>query len=169
LLSLRKRGKAVVLAHHANRQGGARGHSAADEPMNLIIKLTRPEGYSGDQGARFVVEFDKARGLYGASAAPFEAELTPTGWTVGAVGGNQMAIRDRIIDYLRTAEQAAALPRSGNTIAQNVKGRRNDVLAEFGKMVADGEIVGDRKIGFRVGTLKSPGASTGGGSSPCPF
>jgi putative DNA primase/helicase len=46
LLSLRRRGKGVLLAHHANRQGGARGHSKAEDPMNLLIRLARPEGYS---------------------------------------------------------------------------------------------------------------------------
>jgi putative DNA primase/helicase len=162
LLSLRKRGKAVLLAHHANRQGGARGHSAAEDPMNLIIKLTRPEGYTGDQGARFVVEFDKARGLYGAAAAPFEAELTEQGWTTGSVGGNRMSVRDKIIDYLRAAELGAALPRSANKVADNVKGRRSDVLQTFAEMMVNGEIVGDKKSGFKLGVLPTA-------SSPCPF
>ena len=58
LLSLRRRGKAVMLAHHSNRMGGARGHSKAEDPMNLLIKLTRPDDYSQDQGARFNVTFD---------------------------------------------------------------------------------------------------------------
>jgi hypothetical protein len=37
LLSLRRRGKAVMLAHHSNRQGGARGHSKPEDPMNLLM------------------------------------------------------------------------------------------------------------------------------------
>ena len=80
LLSLRRRGKAVMLAHHSNRQGGARGHRKPEDPMNLLINLTRPEGYSHEQGARFVVTFEKSRGAYGAAVAPFTAQRTADGW-----------------------------------------------------------------------------------------
>ena len=60
LLSLRRRGKAVLLGHHSNRMGGARAHSKAEDPMNLLINLTRPDDYRQDQGARFAVTFDKS-------------------------------------------------------------------------------------------------------------
>ena len=70
----------MLIAHHANRMGGARGHSKAEDPMNLI-KLARPDDYS-DQGARFVVTFEKSRGVYGAAVAPFMARLTPDGWQI---------------------------------------------------------------------------------------
>lgn len=45
LLSLRRRRKAVLIVHHSNRMGGARGHSKPEDVMELLIKLTRPEGY----------------------------------------------------------------------------------------------------------------------------
>ena len=35
LLSLRRRGKAVLLAHHANRLGGARGHSRPEDMLDV--------------------------------------------------------------------------------------------------------------------------------------
>src|SRR5205823_6107860 len=76
LLSLRRRGKAVLLDHHANRLGGARGHSKPEDPMDLLLSLARPDDYRQDQGARFVVTFDKARGVHGAAVAPFLAHLT---------------------------------------------------------------------------------------------
>jgi hypothetical protein len=57
----------VILNHHSNRQGGARGHSKAEDPMDLLIKLARPEGYSADEGARFLVTFEKSRGVYGSA------------------------------------------------------------------------------------------------------
>lgn len=41
LLSLRRRGKAVVVAHHTNKQGGARGHSKAEDPLMLCGSSTR--------------------------------------------------------------------------------------------------------------------------------
>ncbi len=69
-----------MLAHRSNRQGGARGHRKPEDPMNLLINLTRPEGYSQQQGARFVVTFEKSRGAYGAAVAPFTAQFTAVGW-----------------------------------------------------------------------------------------
>src|SRR5262249_35866320 len=49
LLALRRRGKAVLMAHHSNRLGGARGHSKAEDLLNLCLRLTRPEDYTQDQ------------------------------------------------------------------------------------------------------------------------
>jgi hypothetical protein len=82
LLGLRRRGKAILLGHHSNRNGGARGIGKPEDVMNLLLKLTRPGDYTQDQGARFLVEFDKARGIHGSAAAPFVAALTQEGWVV---------------------------------------------------------------------------------------
>jgi hypothetical protein len=83
LLSLRKRGKSVVMAHQANRQGGSRGHGKAEDAIDVNLKLSRPEGYTADRGARFLVEFDKARGVHGPAAESFIATLVDTeGWVV---------------------------------------------------------------------------------------
>jgi putative DNA primase/helicase len=95
LLSLRRRGKAVVTAHHGNRQGGARGHSKPEDVLDVVIKLARPEDYSADQGARFVVSFEKTRGLYGAAVAPFTAHLTPDGWQTSNDGAGK-ALTERV-------------------------------------------------------------------------
>lgn len=82
LLSLRKRGKAVVWAHQANRQGGSRGLGAPEDVIDVNLKLSRPSDYVKSEGARFLVEFDKARGIFGASASTFEATLDPwEGWS----------------------------------------------------------------------------------------
>ena len=157
LLSLRRRGKAVLLAHHANRQGGARGHSKAEDPMDLILKLTRPEGYTSDQGARFLVEVDKGRGVYGSAAAPFIATLSDKGWRLEtvSVGGNG-GVRDKILDYLRLAEAAQDLPKSASVVVSKSSVNKQRGLEVFGEMLQAGEIVGDKKSGFRVGTLQPP-------------
>lgn len=68
LLSLRRRGKAVMVGHHSNRLG--------EDALNLMLQLTRPEGYSADQGAEFLVTFEKTRGIHSASVSPFRARLT---------------------------------------------------------------------------------------------
>ena len=70
-----------MTGHHSNRLGGSRGISKPEDALNLMIQLTRPEGYTADQGAEFVVSFEKSRGVHGAAVAPFRARLTDTGWT----------------------------------------------------------------------------------------
>jgi hypothetical protein len=85
LLSLRRRGKVAIVVHHGNRQGGARGHSKPEDVMNLLIKLSRPEDYRADQGARFTVEFEKTRGAHGPAVMPFTTQLTASGWLLGTL------------------------------------------------------------------------------------
>jgi len=105
LLSLRRRGKAVIMAHHSNRQGGARGHSKAEDPLDLVIKLARPDDYSADHGARFVATFEKTRGFHGAAAAPFAARLTPEGWQLETSSGHG-AVADKLLNHVRLQARA---------------------------------------------------------------
>lgn len=118
LLSLRRLGKAALAAHHSNRQGGARGHSRPEDVMNLCIKLARPDGYSPAEGARFRVEFDKARGLHGDAVAPFVAALdTEHGWLLeGAEAAEDDANTRKLLDYLRVADDLGERPKSANRL-----------------------------------------------------
>lgn len=124
LLSLRRRRKAVLIVHHSNRQGGARGHSKPEDVMNLLVKLTRPEGYTADQGARFVVAFDKARGCHGPDVAPFTATLQPDGWSVEGVDESDHVTR-KIREYLHLAHKAGDRPKSANAAINGAKVGRN--------------------------------------------
>jgi hypothetical protein len=141
LLSLRKRGKATVMAHHANRQGGARGIGKAEDVIDLNLKLSRPENYKASEGARFLVEFDKARGVHGPAAASFVAALGDKGWEVENVGEDDNAdAAKKIRECLRTAARLEELPKSANAIFAAVKGNRKTVLAEVANMIERGEI-----------------------------
>ncbi len=88
LLSLRRHGYSVLLVDHegkgANR--GARGTSKKEDVLSQVIQLKRSSDYTPELGARFEVHLTKARGVYGAEAEPFEAELTtdPDGRAVWA-------------------------------------------------------------------------------------
>lgn len=75
LLSLRRKGKSVLLVHHAGKGGQQRGTSRREDVMDTVIALRRPDDYQPEQGARFAVHLEKARGLTGADVAPFEAAL----------------------------------------------------------------------------------------------
>ncbi len=142
LLSLRRRGKAVLIAHHSNRQGGARGHSKAEDPMNLLVKLSRPEDYSQDQGARFLATFDKCRGAYGAAVAPFEAQLTVDGWRCDSVlQSNRDTTADKLCEYVRLADAAGAPVKSANAAIIGAKVNRNAGLAAWATLQGSAEIL----------------------------
>lgn len=75
ILSLRRRGIAVILVHHAGKGGMQRGTSKREDLLDVVIGLSRPSDYDPSKGAVFVAEFSKARNLTGADAESLEFEL----------------------------------------------------------------------------------------------
>lgn len=149
LLRLRREGKGVLLAHHSNRQGGARGISKPEDVMNLLLKLTRPEGYVQDQGARFLVEFDKARGVHGPAAAPFIATLTTDGWKAQAPAATEgVTMEQRILEQLRTCASLGESPKTASKAVEGA-GNRQAALKAFAGLVARGA-VSKGPDGYRV-------------------
>jgi putative DNA primase/helicase len=78
ILQLRRRGLAVLLVHHAGKGGQQRGTSKREDLLDVVIGLSRPKDYEPSQGARFVLEFTKARNLTGDDAQSLELELGGT-------------------------------------------------------------------------------------------
>ncbi len=78
ILQLRRRGLAVLLVHHAGKGGQQRGTSKREDLLDVVIGLSRPKDYEPSQGARFVLEFTKARNLAGDCASSLELELGGT-------------------------------------------------------------------------------------------
>jgi putative DNA primase/helicase len=82
LLGLRRKGIAVLLAHHAGNNGRQRGTSRREDALDTVIALRRPEDYSPEQGARFEVHFEKLRNrVDGDGAIPFEASFVGDSWS----------------------------------------------------------------------------------------
>jgi putative DNA primase/helicase len=75
LLRLRRRGISVLIVHHAGKGGQQRGTSRREDVLDTSISLRRPGDYSPSEGARFEVYLEKARGVHGDDAKPFEAKL----------------------------------------------------------------------------------------------
>ena len=72
----------MLYVHHAGKGGDQRGTSRREDVLDTVIQLKRPEDYFASEGARFIATFTKARGLFGADAAPIDARLNPNGrWT----------------------------------------------------------------------------------------
>lgn len=75
-LRLRTRSISVLFIHHAGKDGTQRGTTRREDVLDTVITLKRPGDYKPEEGARFEVHFEKARGIYGEDVKPFEAQLT---------------------------------------------------------------------------------------------
>lgn len=75
LLSLRRRGIAVLLVHHAGKNGEQRGTSKKEDLLDVVLKLARPADYDPKDGAVFVMEVTKGRNLVGEEAESLELAL----------------------------------------------------------------------------------------------
>lgn len=94
LLRLRREGRSVVLLHHSGKGGQQRGSSRKEDVLDSVLALKRPDDYSAAEGARFIVQFEKARGFLGTDATPLEAALGEDGaWTTKPAGDSR---RDQV-------------------------------------------------------------------------
>lgn len=102
LLSLRRRGKSVLLVHHSGKTGQQRGTSRREDILDTVIALRRPSDYAPEQGARFEVHLEKARGIYGDDTLPFEAQLnTGTGGARWSTKPLEDVERGKVVDMAR--------------------------------------------------------------------
>jgi hypothetical protein len=72
---LQHNGRAIVMVHHANRQGAVRGDIRRFDAMDLVMALRRPADWRPADGARFELRLEKARLQAGDALAPIEAQL----------------------------------------------------------------------------------------------
>lgn len=102
-LRMRAAGRSVLFVHHSGKTGLQRGTSRREDVLDTVIALRRPTDYRQEQGARFEVYFEKARGIYGKEVEPFEAALTTDrqGLQVWGVKTVEACNRDRIATMLK--------------------------------------------------------------------
>ncbi len=115
LLAQRRAGRSVLLVHHSGKGGDQRGTSAREDVLDVVIKLSRPQDYKPDQGARVIVELTKARGITGPEADPFEATLM-TNLEGGAIWATR-PIADLRVEQVR---ELSALGLSVREVAEEV-------------------------------------------------
>ena len=75
LLKQRRQGRAVLMAHHAGKGGQQRGTSRREDVLDTVIALRHPSDYTAEEGARFEVHIEKARGCFGDDVKAFEAKM----------------------------------------------------------------------------------------------
>ncbi len=76
VLKLRRMGKTVILIHHSNKKGGARGTSKREDVLDVVINLKRPKDYDDSQGSIFEIHFEKARFFDPREVSPIEVTLS---------------------------------------------------------------------------------------------
>jgi hypothetical protein len=129
LLAQRRAGRSVLLVHHAGKGGDQRGTSAREDVLDVVIRLGRPQDYEPSQGARFIVELTKARGITGPEADPFEATLNET-----PTGGLNWATRDVADLRLEQVRELKGLGMSTREIAEET-GIPRSTVARLAKKV----------------------------------
>ena len=96
LLAKRREGRSVLLIHHAGKGGGQRGTSKREDVLDTVVALRRPADHEADQGARFEVHFEKARGFAGTEAVAFEVSFAKGVWVQKDLADEQLAIVMRL-------------------------------------------------------------------------
>jgi putative DNA primase/helicase len=101
-LAHRRAGRSILFIHHAGKGGLQRGTSRREDVLDTVIALRRPADYRSEQGARFEVHFEKARGFYGDDARSFEAQYEVRAgaafWTRCEIADVEV---DRVVEALR--------------------------------------------------------------------
>lgn len=136
-LGLRRVGKSVLFVHHAGKGGQQRGASKREDVLDTVINLRRPADYVASQGARFEVHLEKARGIHGDAADPFEAQLEVRG---GAATWTMRSMRDAEL------ERVAGLTDDGLKV--------RDIAVELG--VSTGKVVKLQTLARQAGRLGEP-------------
>lgn len=139
-LRQRAHGRAVVFIHHSGKGGQQRGTSKREDVLDTVIALRHPADYRPQEGARFIVEFEKCRALHSTAVAPFEARLETdvhgkSAWTTTDATNTT---RDRIVEMAR-------LGMSNNEIAQELGCNRSTVYRGIKAATDNGDLVPVRK------------------------
>src|SRR4051812_13842238 len=112
LLHQRHHRRAMLLVHHANRDGAMRGTTRHEDALDLVLALRRPDDGPPAGNARFEIHVEKARRKADAPLVPILAELeTDAGssraqWRWEPAGGNRFERAVALLNRGHSARQA---------------------------------------------------------------
>jgi len=75
LVRLRHRGITTLLVHHSGKSGQQRGTSGREDSLDTVIQLSKPAGYSQQEGCHFEITFTKCRSAKGEKLEPLDVKL----------------------------------------------------------------------------------------------
>jgi hypothetical protein len=119
LLRLRHLGLTTILFHHESKGGKQRGTSGREDALDCVIRVTKPEGWTDEDGAWMKITFEKARHLTGEERKAFciQIEEHPDGG----------------LRWSERKEEAATAEKQNRMIVDIMQGRSNkDIAKEFG-------------------------------------
>ena len=146
-LELRFAGVTSIFLHHANKDGGQRGTSGREDNLDISILLDKPKNYSPEDGARFIVKFQKARiehkYLPLITDTEFALETDEEEnyfWTFGAVKKqNKVQTLTMLDDGIKAADIAAELGIDRSRVSQIKRQAIKDgLITEKGKLTQTG-------------------------------
>lgn len=97
-LKLKRAGVAVLFIHHAGKNGTARGTSKRTGVLDAVIVLKRPDGHTQEEGASFIIEYEKNRAAFGKDVASWQCQLFETGWVIDRPDAEGLGRNNRVIE-----------------------------------------------------------------------
>ncbi|MCB1052967.1 MAG: AAA family ATPase [Acidobacteria bacterium] len=125
LISLRSKGYSVLLVHHEGKGGTQRGASKKEDSLDLSLSLKRPKDYTTDQGAAFIINFEKSRQLHDDQARPVYTWLTTTesGERKWEWEHSTFEINDQILDLKEQGKTVTEIARMVGLHKSNISRR----------------------------------------------
>lgn len=75
LMMQRAKGRAVIIIHHAGKNGAQRGTSKREDILDTVVALKKPDNYDTTEGLRVRLLFEKSRNLDGGEIPSIEVSL----------------------------------------------------------------------------------------------
>jgi hypothetical protein len=126
----------VLIVHHAGKSGAQRGTSRREDILDTSISLRRPADYAPTEGARFEVHFEKARGIHGDLAKPFEAKMEVRDgksiWTVRELEDAALARVKALLDDGYSVRDVASEIGISKSKVQRLKGKIDGLGQDHG-------------------------------------
>lgn len=134
-LERRREGRAVLFIHHSGKNGLQRGSSRREDLLDVVINLRHPTDYSPEHGAKFLVKFEKSRGLYGEDVREIEVALAEgaTGAQIWTWREAEGATQERVVEL-------AKLEMTGTEIAVELGVNKSTVSRALRKAREDGRL-----------------------------
>ena len=129
LIGLRKKGRSVIIVHHAGKSGQQRGSSRKEDSLDITLALRRLESSAQSEGLGFNAKFEKTRSKRGEAVENFHAtfreseDLGLGSWKRSAVRveSSDEAMLALVESGVSQAEIARRMGRAPSTVSRLVK------------------------------------------------
>jgi len=147
LLDLRFLGIGTILLHHEGKSGTQRGTSAREDNLDISISLKKPMDYRPEDGARFILHFEKARVqqkyLHLIADTEFQQVIDPegkAGWTFSNLKAeNKVRVLKMLDEGIPGKEVAELVGVSKGRVSQiKAEAIKDGLLSSKGKLTQSG-------------------------------